>query len=300
MSPSPPVGRTKLPLTSEPALSASDEGAPSAGGRDLKSKQEKRNFPMMPQDSRTSTSGDAQTRPGGGDCVLPHEWKEFCEVREVMVQRTAHFETAQDMERSCAFYGRLEWLALRSIIAERREGERLPANLKRKRRLSSSSDMSQRTEPALSHDDAANVSESICGSNYSPSDTEGSSGPDSDLDSLRSSGTVRQRGGLSMRKRARRMTSAAKNPGMKVTEKKDGRTMVSSSKDDAKPEASQGPARVSSLQNRAVAIAAEDQSGGVDGVVAAAQTPATPSNKPAPKLLQKSVKSKAVRPNVKG
>ncbi|KAI0665378.1 hypothetical protein C8Q78DRAFT_995587 [Trametes maxima] len=122
-----------------------------------------------------SSSAEPQVKPM--DRVLLDKWETFIEVRQIMGRRTAHLKTAGQIEMSCPFYGQMEWLALKSIIAERREQEHQPPRLKRKRLISSSVVLTDSdgdvTEPTSNN--GATTSEESNDPDYNPSTHEHSS-----------------------------------------------------------------------------------------------------------------------------
>ncbi|KAI0667180.1 hypothetical protein C8Q78DRAFT_1082314 [Trametes maxima] len=71
--------------------------------------------------------------------LSPYEQNDYVQARERMLERTSRFKTARSIELSCPFYGDMEWLALESIIKERREQERQTPLPKRKRSSSQDS-----------------------------------------------------------------------------------------------------------------------------------------------------------------
>ncbi|KAI0650191.1 hypothetical protein C8Q79DRAFT_1006479 [Trametes meyenii] len=143
-------------------------------------KLEEKQKPKLPDETLSSlpTASTHFTR----EALSTHEQEQFIQVRKKMVAATSHFETAQSIESSCAFYGRIEWLALCSIIDERREKERRAPepNLKRKRHSSGHSESaasdsggeSDRTEIMPNH--SGDLDYHPSGAHESPSDREAS------------------------------------------------------------------------------------------------------------------------------
>ncbi|KAI0669317.1 hypothetical protein C8Q78DRAFT_992925 [Trametes maxima] len=149
-------------------------------------KSEEKQKPKLP-DEALSTLPTASRRPNFTEEALSlREKEEFIQVRKKMVEETSHFETAQSIESSYSFYGRIEWLALSSIIAERREKERQTPKPKRKRHSSGHSESansdsggeSDRTAIVLNH--SGDLDYHPSGAHESSSDCEASETVDSD------------------------------------------------------------------------------------------------------------------------